>query len=202
MSEEIKENINLKLLNCIPNYLNVNSTRKKRILLNLRGIKFDILFETLQKIPNNRLDRLRKLIESSHQNNLTINDELLNVCDDYDLVHNEFYFNRDPLIFNQILNYYATDNLHIDDSNCISLYTNELSYWMIDDVLVDKCCEWKYLSLKHDIRNELAKRQKLLDGYLLTQRKISFNNFFFPSLRKKLWFMLENPSDSLNARVF
>jgi hypothetical protein len=200
MSDEIKDNISLKLLNYSSNF--ITSTRKKRIILNIRGVKFDIIFETLKKIPNNRLDRLRKLIEISNQKNLTINDELLQICDDYNLVQNEYYFNRDPIIFNQILNYYATDNLHIDDSNCLSLYTNELTYWMIDDILIDKCCEWKYLGLKHDIRNEISKRQKLLDGYLLTQRKISFDNFFLPQLRKNIWYMLENPSDSLNARVF
>jgi hypothetical protein len=186
----------------ISDYKYLSSTRKKRIILNLRGVKFDVLLETLDKIPNNRLDRLQKLIQTSNQKNLTINDELLQICDDYDLVRNEYYFNRDPLIFNQILNYYATENLHIDDSNCLSLYTSELTYWMIDDVLVEKCCDWKYLSLKHDIRNEISKREKLLDEYLLTHEKISFNNFFFPELRKKLWFMLEKPSDSLYARVF
>lgn len=176
----------------------LNTKKKKRITLNLRGVKFDIILDMMDKIPDNRLAKLKKLIEQS-SSSTNLNDEFLSVCDDYDLIRNEYYFNRNSIVFSLILDYYSTDRLHMDTNLCTRLILDEFNYWSIDERLIDKCCEWKYLNDEEAITSELNKRQEIM-GKLFY--KESFDNFYFADIREKINYLVEKPSSSLYARVF
>ena len=61
---------------------------ENRITLNVGGIRFETYKATLKKIPATRLSRLTEALAN------------------YDPVLNEYYFDRHPGVFAQILNYY------------------------------------------------------------------------------------------------
>ncbi len=142
--------------------LNNEDLKRKRISLNIRGTKYEIMLETLGHLSNSRLSDLKKLIDDSVRLKVTRNDELLKVCDDYDIVQHEYFFNRDPRVFNLILNCFSTGNLHIDDNICVKLVAHELEYWRVDETHFDKCCEWKYMHQKNDLNNEVTKRDRII----------------------------------------
>ena len=53
--------------------------------------------------------------------------------DSYSLDDNEFYFDRDPMTFSIILNYYRTDKLHCVDEVCVLDFAAELEFWQVRD---------------------------------------------------------------------
>jgi hypothetical protein len=169
-------------------------SKVKRIILNIRGIKYDVPLNNLNRFPNSRLSDLKFKLDNLEYD---VN-ELNNICDDVDLDKMEFYFNRDPFIFNSILNYCVNGKLHIDTNLCVILFSDELNYWRIDEDLISNCCEWSYNDKKDDVQNDIEAEKKLITKIT---HKESFNNFILPGLREKIWFVMEKPSSSIWAKV-
>ncbi|CAH8583315.1 unnamed protein product [Schistosoma mattheei] len=65
---------------------NNNNNQSKRALINVGGIKHEILWHIVDRYPNTRLGKLH------HVTNLQ---ELLNLCDDYDPINKEYYFDQE-----------------------------------------------------------------------------------------------------------
>ncbi|VDP08143.1 unnamed protein product [Soboliphyme baturini] len=63
---------------------------ENRVILNVGGIRHETYKHVLKKIPATRLSRLTKALAN------------------YDPVLNEYFFDRHPGVFAQILNYYRT----------------------------------------------------------------------------------------------
>ena len=170
------------------------SGSKELLRLNLRGIKFELiasLFNT--KYPNSRLANLSNLAlktEPLKQENL------VDVCDFYEKKSNEFYFNRDPFIFNSILDLYVQDGskIHINEGVCFNHVLNQLKYWGFEnevDQIVDQCCLHHLNERKSEIEHELSIDQEL-------RRSVEFQHefkykIFFPKLREKIFNCMEKP---------
>lgn len=87
---------------------------ENRVVLNVGGIRFETYKQTLKKIPATRLSRLTEALAN------------------YDPLLNEFFFDRHPGVFAQILNYYRTGKLHYPTNVCGPLFEDELEYWGLD----------------------------------------------------------------------
>ncbi len=83
---------------------------ENKIVLNIGGQRFETNRITLKKIPATRLSRLT--------------DSLAN----YDKILNEYFFDRHPGVFSQILNYYRTGKLHYPTFVCGPLFEAELEF--------------------------------------------------------------------------
>lgn len=99
---------------------------ENRIVLNVGGIRFETYKTTLKKIPATRLSRLTEALVN------------------YDPILNEYFFDRHPGVFSQILNYYRTGKLHYPSHVCGPLFEEELEFWGLDSNQVEPCCWMTY----------------------------------------------------------
>ena len=160
---------------------------------------------TLKKIPATRLSRLTEALSN------------------YDSVLNEFYFDRHPGVFAQILNYYRTGKLHYPTDVCGPLFETELEYWGLDANQVEPCC-WMTYTTHRDTQDVLVGLDRLdLDAEPITEEEIprKFGWDFDPTIRHKnmtlqeyiktlpwfkrfqprVWQLFEEPHSSSAAKV-
>ncbi|OAD56713.1 Potassium voltage-gated channel protein Shaw [Eufriesea mexicana] len=85
-----------------------------RVILNVGGVRHETYKSTLKKIPATRLSRLTEALVN------------------YDPVLNEYFYDRHPGVFAQVLNYYRTGKLHYPTDVCGPLFEEELDFWGLD----------------------------------------------------------------------
>lgn len=93
--------------------------------------RYETYKATLKKIPATRLSRLTEALAN------------------YDPILNEYFFDRHPIVFAQILNYYRTGKLHYPTDVCGPLFEEELDFWGLDSNQVEPCC-WSTYSTHRD----------------------------------------------------
>ncbi|GIY66291.1 potassium voltage-gated channel protein Shaw [Caerostris extrusa] len=91
----------------------MNLDAENRVVLNVGDPARD-LQDHPQEDPGHRLSRLTEALAN------------------YDPVLNEYFFDRHPGVFGQILNYYRTGKLHYPTDVCGPLFEEELEFWGLD----------------------------------------------------------------------
>lgn len=169
--------------------LDQSSVEAKRLLVNVGGEKHEILWKTIARLPRTRLGKI--LSCNSHE-------QLMDVCDDYDLNTMEFYFDRQPKTFSSILNFYRTGKLHLQEDACILSFSEDLEYWGIDDLYLESCCQHSYLQRKEMISDEMRKEtESLIDSN--DEEPIRQGCYY--DFQRRVWDLLEKPQTSFAARV-
>lgn len=110
----------------------------KRIILNVGGIRHEILWRTLNRLPRTRLGMLRAC--TNYQ-------EARALCDDIETPGKdglEFFFDRHPTSFASVLNFYRTKKLHLMEDICVLSFSDDLAYWGIDELFMEPCCQHRY----------------------------------------------------------
>ncbi|XP_063397057.1 potassium voltage-gated channel subfamily C member 3-like isoform X2 [Mytilus trossulus] len=59
----------------------------------------------------------------------------------YEESTNSYFFDRNPVLFHYILDYYKSGELHIPHNVCYRLVESELSYWQIEYSEMTDCCK-------------------------------------------------------------
>ncbi|XP_075065065.1 A-type voltage-gated potassium channel KCND2 isoform X2 [Mixophyes fleayi] len=145
------------------------------IVLNVSGTRFQTWRNTLERYPDTLL--------GSTERDFFFNQDT-----------GEYFFDRDPDIFRNILNFYRTGRLHYPRHECISAYDEELAFFGIIPEIIGDCCYEEY----KDRRRENAER--LLDD--ADNENKSEGPLPPMSAREKLWRAFENPHTSTLALVF
>eukprot|EP00058_Branchiostoma_floridae_P016943 XP_002602431.1 hypothetical protein BRAFLDRAFT_117023 [Branchiostoma floridae] len=144
----------------------------ERILLNVGGTKFEVWRATLEEYPET-------LLGSDGKERY------------FNATTGQYCFDRDPMIFRTILNFYLTSTLHFPHSENVHFgtYEDELSFFQIDpDIYLGGCCFENYMDRKSSW-DDMNKTGKDTDHEPR-------------SLREKLWIVVENPKANSAGQVF
>ncbi|KAI1722985.1 ion transport protein [Ditylenchus destructor] len=176
-----------------------SSGMDERIVLNVGGIRHETYQATLKKIPATRLSRL-----TPAQAN-------------YDPLLNEYFFDRHPAVFEQILNYYRTGKLHYPTSVCGPLFEEELEYWGLDANQVEPCCWMTYVTHR-DTQETLAvldrldtdshkeddpqvRKQHIMKKFGWEEEFWRGQISYWMRTKPKIWALFDEPYSSTAAKV-
>ncbi|CAK5081604.1 unnamed protein product [Meloidogyne enterolobii] len=166
-----------------------------RIVLNVGGVRHETYKHTLKKIPATRLSRLTPNLAN------------------YDPVLNEYFFDRHPDVFAQVLNYYRTGKLHYPLDVCGPLFEEELKFWGIDANEVESCC-WMTYTTHRDTQEVLQNLEKLdLDDEAMKDEEKLYRRFgldeefrnkelnLWQKVKPKMWRLFDEPSSTTGAKI-
>lgn len=170
-------------------------SRKSAHMLNLNvgGRTFLISKRMVIRYPNTRIGSLALCTDRSKQ---------LTFCDDYCVCTDEFFFDRDPVFFNYIFQFYNSGVLWVMEELCPINFEEEMQYWGVSLKDTQRCCRILFEEKLDELRDYLK-----VEGELMAQieHKFSeegFKNMFLGGIRKSLWDLMENPYSSLSAKAF
>ncbi|XP_035018789.2 LOW QUALITY PROTEIN: potassium voltage-gated channel subfamily V member 1 [Hippoglossus stenolepis] len=157
-------------------------------IINVGGSRYVLSQELLASYPETRLGKLASCSR----------DSALELCDDADLLENEFFFDRNSQTFQYVMNFYRTGHLHVREELCEVSFLQEIEYWGIDEVRINPCCRERYYRRKEqkeslDVQGEFEADDDDEDDFI---------GAVFPALRRRLWDLLEKPDSSRAARTF
>ncbi|XP_064644759.1 potassium voltage-gated channel subfamily C member 3-like [Lineus longissimus] len=153
------------------------------VRIRLRGRKFDLPVSQLLKFPDTKLGRLAR-----HYQELGHTDV-------------DYFFNRDPTVFQHVIQYYETGKLHFPNEVCGAVYKEELEFWQLD-CPIEPCCTSRYqISLKQteaikSFENAIRTEQQLVKDYVFLECQRS------RFTRAKAWYFLNYPLTSTPGKIY
>ncbi|VDO58572.1 unnamed protein product [Haemonchus placei] len=149
--------------------------------LNIGGTRYMLLVDALLRAePSGFLSKFVQLTHSAR----------LKVADAYIAAEDSYFFQRSPVAFEAIFQYYATGVVHRPSEVCPASFLSELDFWRISHQHVGSCCA----DIVPQKREEEKEEEKVDDT--------TFDNLMFGKVRRRMWTFLERPGSSMQAKAF
>jgi len=157
--------------------------------LNLRGTLFVTSRQTMSKAPVS--SPLHALDITSHR---------------YNSINEEYFFDRNPEIFHQVLDFLSTGKLHIPRHFCTESMREELRYWGIPHGHVEKCCWKSFYQIDSDLNIIRKLSEHLPCPLLINQEESRMSNTGEgpnnkSNVKYRIWKFLNDRDDTLAAKV-
>lgn len=147
----------------------------ERIILNVGGVRHETHVSTLRTIANTRLARLaERHLRHKHR-------------------RDEYFFDRHPSVFNSVIDYYRTGELHVPLEVCGAVVMRELDFWQVDQHVIKACC-WRHY-------RSYIENKRILDSFQRSLKKETFSldvSKFegWKKFQMQMWLILEHPRTS------
>ncbi|XP_048829510.1 potassium voltage-gated channel subfamily G member 4a [Brienomyrus brachyistius] len=160
-------------------------------IINVGGNRYTFPWSTLEEFPLTRLGRLR-LCSSL--------EEITQVCDDYDEVAREYFFDRSPSAFRVILNFLAAGKLRMLREMCALSLHDEFDYWGVEMAYMEHCCKRKmYTRIEELAEHERREEERRQQG---AQVRPPVDDTRYRRFMNGLRDMVENPQSGLPGKIF
>ncbi|XP_007444751.1 potassium voltage-gated channel subfamily C member 1-like [Python bivittatus] len=158
---------------------------EEKVVLNIGGLRYETYASTLQAFPGTKLCHL-----TEPQAATTF---------DYDPDTKEFFFDRSPCLFEEVLNYYRTKELHCPDLTCKSVLDEELAFWGLSNTPLSPCC-WQKLTITEGQREEYGIWEEDQDVAGLLDQAERNQRTWRGRWQTRIWTVFEKPFSSLSAK--
>ncbi|KAK1884328.1 Potassium voltage-gated channel subfamily V member 2 [Dissostichus eleginoides] len=160
--------------------------------INVGGTVYHVPYRLAAKYPKTRIGQLAMYKEHSRK---------LDLCDDYIVQSNEFFFDRDPQIFHNIFNFYRTGVLYIKDELCPRNFLEEINYWGVRIKNSHRCCRISFEEKQDELNEQLKIQKELIAEMEEEENEVLFDGLVFGPMRKIIWNVMERPFSSVIAKL-
>lgn len=160
--------------------------------INVGGKTYQIAQGVVARYPKTRLGMLATFKDHSKK---------LDLCDDYTVTNSEYFFDRDPDVFNSIFNFYRTGVLWIKDELCTRNFLEEISYWGVRIKNSHRCCRIMFEERQDELNEQLKIQRELLAEVDVEEDEEVFQGMIMGSMRQKVWNIMEKPFSSVPAKL-
>ncbi|XP_071381647.1 potassium voltage-gated channel subfamily G member 1 isoform X3 [Centroberyx affinis] len=177
----------------------LSSARKLHAIINVGGLRYQLPWTTLEDFPLSRLGQLH--LCSSF-------DEIMRICDDYDVARNEFFFDRSPCAFRTILTFLRAGKLRSLREMCALSFREELLYWGVPEESLEWCCRRRLLQRMEECEEmeRVEEEEDLLEDLLDSDSGHRVSSHAAESrlsrCMAKLRDMVERPHSGLPGKIF
>lgn len=161
--------------------------------VNVGGQSYRLDFTQLACYPKTRLGRLATSASRSRQ---------LGLCDDYEAQTDEYFFDRDPAVFQLVYNFYLSGVLLVQDELCPRSFLEELGYWGVRLKYTPRCCRICFEERRDELSDQLKIQRELRAQAQAEEAEELFRDMrFYGPQRRRLWNLMEKPFSSVAAKV-
>uniref|UniRef100_A0A3B4ZFN7 Potassium voltage-gated channel subfamily V member 2 n=1 Tax=Stegastes partitus TaxID=144197 RepID=A0A3B4ZFN7_9TELE len=175
-----------------PSRLLLSPTKHFTLNINVGGTVYHLPYRLAARYPKTRIGRLATYTDHNRK---------LDLCDDYVVHSNEFFFDRDPQVFHNIFNFYMTGVLWIKDELCPRSFLEEINYWGVRIKNSHRCCRISFEERQDELNDQLKIQQQLLAEVEMEENEASFHGMAFGPIRRRIWNLMEKPFSSITAKL-
>ncbi|XP_069330274.1 potassium voltage-gated channel subfamily V member 2 [Eulemur rufifrons] len=161
--------------------------------VNVGGQSYQLDYCELVGYPKTRLGRLATSTSRSRQ---------LSLCDDYEAQTDEYFFDRDPAVFQLVYNFYISGVLLVLDGLCPRSFLEELGYWGVRLKYTPRCCRICFEERRDELSDQLKIQRELRAQAQAEEAEELFRDMrFYGPQRRRLWNLMEKPFSSVAAKA-
>ncbi|XP_039401850.1 potassium voltage-gated channel subfamily V member 2 [Mauremys reevesii] len=161
--------------------------------INVGGKSYRLTYQAVAIYPKTRLGRLATSTDRSRQ---------LGLCDDYAVQGDEYFFDRDPTVFQLVYNFYASGVLRVRDEQCPLSFLEELSYWGVRLKYTPRCCRICFEERRDELSEQLKVQRELRAQAESQESEQLFHHMrYYGPQRWRLWNLMEKPFSSVSAKA-